>query len=87
VLPQLSGFPPLVSWLLVGGGSQMALVESLRNMAQAYHHRVQSLDDWLRLYVPLSLIVTIGGTTVAIYAFSVLAPWYQMLTHIGQSLR
>ncbi|HEY2828350.1 MAG TPA: type II secretion system F family protein [Pirellulales bacterium] len=83
----ISGLPPLVSWLLIGGGTQPALVESLRNTSQTYQRRVQRLDDWLRLYLPLCLIVGIGGTAVVIYALTLLGPWYQMLTHIGDSLR
>jgi type II secretory pathway component PulF len=84
---QLSGFPPLVGWLLAGGGSQEALVKSLRSTAQTYRRRVERLDDWLRMYLPLILMVLIGGTAVVIYALSLLGPWYQMLTHIGDSLR
>jgi len=86
-VPQLSGFPPMVSWLLIGGTSQAALVKSLRSTSQAYHRRVQRLDDWLRLFLPISLMIAIGGTAVAIYALSLLGPWYQMLTHLGDSLR
>jgi type II secretory pathway component PulF len=86
-VPQLSGFPPLVSSLLVGGGNQAALVVALRNMAEAYHRRVERLDDWLRMYLPLSLVIAIGGTAVMIYALTLLGPWYQMLTHIGSTLR
>jgi general secretion pathway protein F len=84
---QLSGFPPLVGWLLTGGSSQEALVKSLRSTAQAYRRRVERLDDWLRIYIPLILLVVIGGTAVAIYAFGLLGPWYQLLTHLGDSLR
>ena len=86
-LPQLAGFPPLVSWLLVSGAQQGTLVESLRNTAQAYHHRVQRLDDWLRLYLPLIFVVAIGGTAVLIYALSLLGPWFQTLTRIGGTLQ
>jgi type II secretory pathway component PulF len=86
-LLQSAGFPPLVSWLLVSGAQQEALVESLHNTAQAYHHRAQRLDDWLRLYIPLVFVVVIGGAAVLIYALSLLGPWYQMLTHIGSSLK
>ena len=82
-----SGFPPLVGWLLTSGGSQEALVKSLRSTAQTYRRRVERLDDWLRMYLPLLLLVLIGGTAVAIYALGLLGPWYQMLTHIGDSLR
>jgi type II secretory pathway component PulF len=85
--PALAGFPPLVNWLLIAGGSQATLVDSLRNVARAYQHRVERLDDWLRLYLPLSLIVVVGGSGVVIYAISLLGPWYQMLTHLGDSLR
>jgi general secretion pathway protein F len=86
-VPRMPGFPPLVSWLLIAGENQATLVESLRNTAEAYRRRVQRLDDWLRLYVPLGLTVGIGGTAVLIYAVSLLGPWYQMLMHMGEKLR
>ncbi len=84
---QIAGLPPLVGWLLVGGGSQATLVESLRNVARTYQQRVESLDDWLRFYLPLYLIVVIGGTAVVFNALSLLGPWYQMLTHFGDTLK
>lgn len=83
----LWGFPPLVRWLLIGGGTQTALVDSLRSMAAAYRRRVERLDDWLRLYVPVGLIVGIGGTAVIINAIALLGPWYQMLKHLGGTLQ
>jgi hypothetical protein len=84
---QIAGLPPLVGWLLVGGGSQATLVESLRNVARTYQQRVESLDDWLRFYLPLYLIVVIGGTAVVFNALSLLGPWYQMLSHFGDALK
>ncbi len=86
-ITKLSGFPPLVSWLLAGGDSQAALVDSLRSVSRTYQHRVERLDDWLRLYLPLILTIGIGGAAVVVYALSLLGPWYQMLTHLGESLR
>ncbi len=78
-----AGLPPLVQWLIVGGGSQTVLSASLRNTAEAYRRRALRLEDWLRLYLPMALTIGIGGTAVVIYALCMLVPWYQMLTHFG----
>jgi general secretion pathway protein F len=79
----ISGFPPLLHWLLTSGGNQQALADSLRNTAEAYRRRAIRLDDWLRLYLPIGLTIGIGGTAVVVYALCTLGPWYQMLTHIA----
>jgi type II secretory pathway component PulF len=76
----LSGFPPLLGWLLATA-SQFpgTLVEALRGTAEAYRRRAIRLDLWLRMYLPMILTVTIGGTAVVLYALSVFIPWYGML--------
>jgi type II secretory pathway component PulF len=77
------GLPPLVNWLLAGGGNQLALAEGLRNTAATYHRRALRMDDWLRSYLPVGLTVVIGGMTVAIYAVGMLGPWFDMLKNIA----
>jgi len=81
---QSSFIPPMVGWLIAGENST-ALADSLRSAAEAYRQRAIRLDDRLRLYVPIALTIGIGGTAVALYAISMLGPWYQMLTHISFS--
>ena len=79
-----AGFPPLVGWLLAGGRPQAALASSLRHTAEAYRRRALRLDDWLRLYLPIALTLTIGGTIVVLYALSVFVPWYGLLDRFAQ---
>ncbi len=83
----ISGFPPLVRWLLTGGSTQQVLSESLRNTAEAYRRRTIRLDDWLRLYLPMVLTIGVAGTAVVVYALCMFAPWYQMLTHIASPVK
>ena len=80
---KFAGFPPLLNWLLAGGGNQTALAHSLRSTASSYRRRTLRLDEWLRLYLPLGLTIAIGGTAVVLYAVGMLGPWYQMLTRIA----
>jgi type II secretory pathway component PulF len=82
-LKQPKGFPPLVAWLLSSGCPAPALADSLRSTAEAYRRRAVQLDDWLRLYLPLGLTLAIGGVAVALYALSMLGPWYEMLVKIA----
>jgi general secretion pathway protein F len=76
------GLPPLLRLQLTGDANRAGLADSLRTTAEAYRRRAIRLDDWLRLYLPLVLLVGIGGTSVALYALSVLGPWYDMMQHI-----
>jgi general secretion pathway protein F len=80
---KLHALPPLLTWLLAGGGNQSALAHSLRSTAGAYRRRAVRLDEWFRLYLPIILTVAIGGTAVVLYAVSMLGPWYQMLSRIA----
>jgi type II secretory pathway component PulF len=81
------GLPPLLRWQLTGGGSRNALAESLRTTAEAYRRRAIRLDDWLRLYLPLGLLVGIGGASVLLYALTMFVPWFEMLQNIGAGHR
>jgi type II secretory pathway component PulF len=81
------GLPPLLYWQLTGSGGRTALAESLRTTAEAYRRRALRIDDWLQLYLPLTLLVGIGGTCVAMYALTMLGPWYEMLQNLGSGAR
>jgi general secretion pathway protein F len=82
-----TGLPPLLRWQLTGGGNRAALADSLRTTADAYRRRAIRMDDWLRLYLPLALLIGIGGTSVLLYAFSVLGPWYEFMHHLFAGAR
>ncbi|HTQ39613.1 MAG TPA: type II secretion system F family protein [Pirellulales bacterium] len=77
------GLPPLVNWLLAGGGNQPALAEGLRSTAATYRRSALRMDNWLRAYLPVGLTVVIGGMTVALYAVGMLGPWFEMLKKIA----
>jgi general secretion pathway protein F len=79
------GIPPMLAWLLVQGTSQSALVEALKRIAGSYHRRAAALDDRLRLYLPLVLVLCVGGTAVVAYALTLFLPWYDLLFEIASS--
>jgi type II secretory pathway component PulF len=81
------GLPALLRLQLAGGGNRLTLADSLRMTAQAYRRRAVRMDDWLRLYLPLTFLIVIGGTSVLLYALSVLGPWYDIMQHIAGGAR
>jgi type II secretory pathway component PulF len=74
-----SGLPPVLAWLLSGGMTQPNLVEALRRAADSYRARANRLEEQLRLYLPLGLILSLGCTSIVIYALTVFLPWYHLL--------
>lgn len=79
------GIPPMLAWLLVQESSQSALVEALRRIATTYHRRAAQLEDRLRLYLPLILVLCVGGTAVVAYALTVFLPWFDLLFEMAGS--
>jgi len=78
------GIPPLLAWLIATPHRQDELNAALRHTANSYRRRASYLGDWLRLYLPVSLTIGIGGTATAVYAFFVLAPWFTFMHGLSQ---
>jgi general secretion pathway protein F len=72
-------FPPLVNWLLMAAGRDGALLPALRHAAAAYHRRARRQSDLLRLFLPISLTIVVGGTVTALYALALFVPYTTML--------
>jgi len=77
-----TGLPPMLAWLLSGDMTQANLVEALRRSADSYRARASRLEEQLRLYLPLGLILCLGGASIVIYALTVFLPWYHLLYEI-----
>jgi type II secretory pathway component PulF len=82
--PSSAGMPPVLGWLLVTYVNQTQLVAALRRAADSYRQRARWMLRWLSVSLPFWLTTAIGGTAVAVYALSVLAPWCRILCELGK---
>ena len=75
--------PPFLSWMLISGERQGNLVATLRQVAEVLRQRAASQSDWLRVVLPSTLVVIIGGGAVLGYAVAVFGPMSQLLGRLG----
>jgi general secretion pathway protein F len=73
------GFPPLLGWMLMGGGQPGQLVTALRRLAETYRRRAAKLCAWLTIYLPMTLSAGVCGLVVAAYVLLAMAPLYFLL--------
>jgi len=74
-----AGFPPLLGWMLMGGGQPGQLVAALRRLADNYRRRAARLGVWLTIYLPITLSAGVCGPVVATYVLLAMAPFYFLL--------
>jgi type II secretory pathway component PulF len=84
----LKAFPPLVAWLISAGGRERAFTALARHVAQTYRRSILRDLDWLRLFLPIWLVVLVGGVVVGVYATTFFLPYSQLLEafsgHVSQ---
>ena len=73
------GFPPFLYWLMASGQSRGALLPALRNASEIYRRRARHQAHLARVFVPILLMIAIGGTVTLAFALLLFAPWVQML--------
>jgi general secretion pathway protein F len=77
--------PPLVTWLVLSSVPGADLPSVLHRLARTYYRRAQYLSERNRVYVPFLLTFGVGGSATAVYALSVMVPWYALLESLGAS--
>ncbi len=77
------GFPPLLGWMLAGGGQPGQLVEALRRLAENYRRRAARLGVWLTIYLPILLSAGVCGLVVATYVLLTMVPFYYLLFQLS----
>jgi general secretion pathway protein F len=87
----LDGFPPLVCWIIASGGRQQTLTAMARHVADTYRRRALRDSQWLRDYLPMWLIIFVGGLVAGLYALMLFVPFTQLMEALsgptGQSMR
>jgi type II secretory pathway component PulF len=75
----LEGFPPLVAWLISAGGREQTFTALARHVAQSYRRSILRDLDWLRIFLPIWLVVLVGGLVVGLYGATFFLPYSQLL--------
>lgn len=75
----MEGFPPLVVWLVSAGGREKAFASLARHVGQSYRRAISRDLDWLRIFLPIWLIVLVGGIVVGVYGVTFFLPYSQLL--------
>lgn len=73
------GFPPLLGWMLMGGGQPGQLVAALRRLAENYRRRASRLSAWLTIFLPMTLSAGVCGLVVAAYVLLAMGPFYFLI--------
>jgi general secretion pathway protein F len=78
-------FPPFLRWILSSAQRPETLVPALQQAAQHYRRLAQTRADWLKLAMPLVLILVVGGGATLLYGVALFLPLSQLLTDLGLS--
>jgi general secretion pathway protein F len=76
-------FRPLLRWAMAMGPEQGSPVESLRNLAPMYRKRGAFQAEKLQVFLPVLLMVLIGGTATLFYGLTLFVPLTTMLKGLG----
>jgi general secretion pathway protein F len=78
-LEQATVLPGLARWMIAAGERQGALAVTLRQVAELYRRRAQQQADWIKVLVPVAVVVLVGGGAVLFYALALFVPMTTLL--------
>mgnify|MGYP002624791808 CR=1 FL=1 len=81
-----SRIPGLVRWMLSSSDSSGRSVSAIRTAAEDYHGRAVHLMEWLRIFTPILLVVSIGGVLALVFALTVFGPWTSFIHSVAESV-
>jgi type II secretory pathway component PulF len=88
---EAAGMPPVLALLVATGARQPTLVAISRQAAETYRVRVARDIQWLRDWLPVWLILTVGSTVALVYCLTFFVPFSQLLEtlsgSVGSSIR
>ena len=76
--------PPFLVWALSSATQPQALQLALAQGAKIFYERAQSRCDAIRMWLPLVLIMIIGGGAALIYALTCVLPIIGLFSEIGR---
>ncbi len=83
---QSAGLPPVLALLISTGARQQTLVSLARHVAGNGRRRVEQDIAWLRDWLPVGLIVTIGTAIGVVYCLTFFVPFSQLMQAFGESM-
>jgi general secretion pathway protein F len=75
--------PPLLRWLLATGRQQIALADSLHELAAIYRNRAEHQAEKIRVLLPIVLLLAIGLSTTLIFGLSLFIPFTTLLKNLA----
>jgi type II secretory pathway component PulF len=82
-LPEHSGFPPFLYWLITRKEEQKGLVSALRAAADMYRRRAVLITEWIKVTFPVLAAVIIGGGATLIYTLTIFYPLTELLKRLA----
>lgn len=82
---QAAGLPPVLALLISTGARQQTLVSLARHVAENDRRRVEQEIAWLRDWLPIWLIVTIGTAIGVVYCLTFFVPFSQLMQVFSES--
>jgi general secretion pathway protein F len=82
-LANARAFPPLLRWLLATGPQQTMLVSALRDVGAMYRKRALYRAEKLRVYLPILLLLGIGGMATLFFGLTLFVPFTTMLRSLA----
>jgi type II secretory pathway component PulF len=81
-----AGLPATAAWVLSGKHPPAVVLETLHRTAEAHAIRADDLAERMRLWLPVLLVLTIGGGVTLLYGLAVFGPWLELLREMLERL-
>ncbi len=78
-----TGFPPMLSWLLMTSSRQPDLGEALSRSAKIYRQRAARIAARAAVFLPIWLTVFVGGTATLLCALTAFVPIARLFYHLA----
>ena len=72
-------FPPFMQWMMSVGEQQGSLAPTLRQITEIYRRRALHQTEWVKMLLPVLLILFIGGGATFLYALTLFFPLTEIL--------
>lgn len=82
-LQEAEHLPGMLRWMLAAGQTQGSISKPLRLAASTYRRRALQQAQFVRVFLPTILLITIGATATLIYTLTIFVPMADLLTGLS----